>query len=316
MPHDHFVMVPMTSQGAYTDVNIGQCLSAAMTNPFAFTDVFLYSHGWWTTAEDAMNDYSRFGIGLAGVMLSTAAGAELSALGIGIHWPAVISENSSTMANIFEPLSFFNRAMMADDVGQEGGYATLRLLLQARYDAGLPAPRLRLMGHSFGCKVVCAALQQMAKESVDLLAGVSIDVVLLEAAFDNDGLDVGNSYEDVPSIPNIRLLISHSDEDTALKDAYVAAGALKLFSPPHQALGYAGPTDALQARLGGVQAVSVDVGFTTAPGVASARLVVADLTPLHTHDNYKVAPLTGDLSGHHSDIFQPEIYRLIAQFLS
>ena len=74
MPHDHYVMVPMTAQGAYTDPNIGPSLTTAMSSPFAFTDVFLYSHGWWTTAEDAMNDYSRFSIGLAGVILFDRGG--------------------------------------------------------------------------------------------------------------------------------------------------------------------------------------------------------------------------------------------------
>ena len=311
MTHDHFVMVPLTGQGAYTDTSIGQSLSAAMNSPFAFTDIFLYSHGWWTTADNAMNDYSKFSIGLAGVILATVAAEKLSALGIGIHWPAMISEQQNSLENMFEALSFYNRAMMADDVGEEGGYATLRLLLEGRQSAGLPAPRLRLVGHSFGCKVVCAALQQMATASAGLLTGVAIDVVLLEAAFDCNELDAGKSYDDVPSIPNIRMLVSHSDLDTALKVAYVAAGDLKLFSPKEQALGYAGPTDALKARFGGAQNVSVDVGFITAPGL-DARLVVADLTPLHTHDSYK-ADL---LSGHHSDIFQPEIYRLISQFFS
>ena len=50
-----------------------------MSSPFAFTDIFLYSHGWWTSAEGAMNDYSRFSIGLAGVMLSTVAPTQVSA---------------------------------------------------------------------------------------------------------------------------------------------------------------------------------------------------------------------------------------------
>ncbi len=227
----------------------------------------------------------------------------------------MISEQQNALVNIFQPLSFYNRAMMADDVGEEGGYATLRLLLEARKAAGVSAPRLRLLGHSFGCKVVCAALQQMAKESASLLTDVAIDVVLLEAAFDCNELDSGKTYGDVPDIPNIRLLVSHSDLDTALKVAYVAAGALKLFSAPQQALGYAGPTDALKARFGGAQNVSVDVSFITAPGL-DARLVVADLTPLHTHDGYTVEPVSGALSGHHSDVFQPEIYRLISQFFS
>ena len=227
----------------------------------------------------------------------------------------MISEQQNSLVNIFQPLSFFNRAMMADDVGEEGGYATLRLILEALQAAGLPAPSLRLLGHSFGCKVVCAALQQMAVQSASLLAGVSIDLVLLEAAFDCNELDAGQSYGEVAGLPNIRILISHSDLDTALKVAYFAAGHLKLFGQRQQALGYAGPTDALKARFGGAQSVSVDVGFTTAPGL-NARLVVADLTLLHTHDSYKVDTLTEAPSGHHSDIYQPEIYRLISQFLS
>ena len=227
----------------------------------------------------------------------------------------MISENQSSFQNIFEPLSFFNRSMMADHVGEEGGYATLRLILEARQAAGLPAPRLRLLGHSFGCKVVCSALQQMATQSASLLAGVAIDVVLLEVAFECKELDAGQAYGDVASIPNLRLLVSHSDLDAALRVAFVAAGALKLFTPVQQALGYAGPTDATKARFGGAQAVSVDVGFITAQGLG-ARLVVADLTPLHTHDGYQVTGVSAPLVGHHSDIFQPEIYRLISQFFS
>ena len=132
MPHDHFVTVPLTGQGAYTDASIAQSLGAAMASPFNFTDVFLYSHGWWTTAEGAMNDYSQFTIGLAAVMLASPAAADLSALGIGIHWPAMISEDQNSLNNIFQPLSYFNRAMMADDVGEEGGYATLRLIIEGR----------------------------------------------------------------------------------------------------------------------------------------------------------------------------------------
>jgi hypothetical protein len=227
----------------------------------------------------------------------------------------MVSDDQNSLANIFQPLSFFNRSMMADDVGEEGGYATLRLLIQGRQAAGLPAPRLRLIGHSFGCKVVCAALQQLATESPGLLTDLEVDVVLLEAAFPNDELESGQAYGNVADIPNIRVLITHSNLDTALKVAFVAAGALKLFAPVKQALGYAGPTDATVARFGGSEAISVDVGFTTAPTFTS-NLVVADLTPLHTHDHYPVDPISGALSGHHSDVFQPEIYRLIAQFLS
>jgi hypothetical protein len=311
MPHDQFVIIPVTAQGAYTDLSIAQSLTNAMASPFSFTDVYIYSHGWWTTAEGAMNDYSKFTIGIAGVVLSSAPAATVSALGVGIHWPATISENSGPLANILEPLTYFNRSMMADDVGQEGVYATLRLIIEGRQAAGLATTRLHLIGHSFGCKVVCAALQALATQSANLLAGLSINVVLLQAAFECNALDTGQPYANVPGIPNIRMLITHSDLDTALRVAFPAAGALNLFHRSQPALGFAGPTDALKTQFGGAQQVSVNVGFTTDPGL-SARLVVADLTPLHTNDGFQ-----GDLaSGHHTDIFQPEVYRMIAQFVS
>src|SRR5438105_15885809 len=88
MPHDHFIMVPLTGQGAYTDPSIAQSLGDAMRSPFGFTDIYVYSHGWWTTALVAMNDYSRFSIGLAGILLASPAVAQVSALGVGIHWPS------------------------------------------------------------------------------------------------------------------------------------------------------------------------------------------------------------------------------------
>lgn len=201
MPHDHFVTIPMTGQGAYTDPNIAQSLREAMASPFTFTDVYFYSHGWWTTAEGAMNDYSRFSLGLAAVVLASPEAEKVSALGVGIHWPAMISEDQNSLANIFQPLSFFNRSMMADDVGEEGGYATLRLMIEGRRAAGLPNPRLCLIGHSFGCKVVCAALQRLATDSADLIAGLNIDVVLLEAAFECDEMIPARTMGTSPTSP-------------------------------------------------------------------------------------------------------------------
>ena len=151
MAHDHFIMVPMTGQGAYTDPSMSQTLAAVMSSPFNFSDVFLYAHGWSTTAQKAMSDYTTFSVGLAGVVLGTPT-PPAAALGVGIHWPSMISEDQNSILDIFEPLSYFNRAMMADHVGEEGGYATLRLLLGSRTGAGLAPPRLHLVGHSFAAR--------------------------------------------------------------------------------------------------------------------------------------------------------------------
>ncbi|HXE52904.1 MAG TPA: hypothetical protein VN541_07820 [Tepidisphaeraceae bacterium] len=160
------IMVPITGQGTISDLNIGSTVPALAQPPFDFSDVFVYSHGWWTTANDAMVDYTRFTVGFATTLLKAAAafgppGATAprfprSALEVGIHWPSMVSEDASSILNIAQPLSFYKRANMADDVGEHGGYALVRMILEGRQAAGLPQPRFHLIGHSFGCKVVHA----------------------------------------------------------------------------------------------------------------------------------------------------------------
>ncbi len=76
------------------------------------------------------------------------------------------------------------------------GTRLLRLGLEARRDAGLGQPRIQLVGHSFGCKVVCSALEQLAETlgPSGLLADLEVNVVLLQGAFDYDALEPGKSY--------------------------------------------------------------------------------------------------------------------------
>lgn len=311
--HSHFIMVPTTGQGALIEPeSLSATLQAAMNPPFDFSDVFIYSHGWWTTANRAMLEYTRFSVGLAGILL-LAPRLPAASLGIGIHWPSMLSENSTSALNFFEALSYFNRAMMADDVGEEGGYAMLRLILEACRQANRPAPRFHFLGHSFGCKVVCSLLQKMAKSDVAAyLKDLSINLVLLQAAFEYDALDLGKDYGAVTEkVAGLRVLVTKSQEDTALTKLFLDAGKLKAFGRAKRALGDAGPSDGLIAALAQPTAVSVDTAFTTSPGL-DARLVVADLTPLHNHDDY---PDEDKFTGHHSDVFQPEVYRLISGFM-
>jgi hypothetical protein len=85
---------------------------------------------------------------------------------------------------------------LADSVGQHGGGSLIRLMLEARRDAGVDPPRFHLAGHSFGCKVAIAARVQLVETlgRSGLLDNVRIDVALLQAAFDNDALEPGWSY--------------------------------------------------------------------------------------------------------------------------
>jgi hypothetical protein len=309
-----FLTLPISGQGTITDVDTARALSSVMGDPFGFTDVFMYSHGWWTSAESAMIDYNSFSIGVSRIVLGLGGDVshpKATSLGIGLHWPAIISEDTRSILNVVQPLTFFNRARMADIVGASGAAALLRLILTAPRPAGTPPPRIHLIGHSFGCKVVCSALQALA--SSGLLNGVTVDAVLIQAAFDQDSLEPGKAYGNVFSqIPQVRILATRSDIDLALRDAYVAAGLFNLDGGPKKALGFAGPTPKTPNAASVIQ-IAIDVGFTrTGSPDLSGPLVVADLTPLHEHDGWTV---TDPFSGHHTDIFHEEIYQLIAAFL-
>jgi hypothetical protein len=92
--------------------------------------------------------------------------------------------------------------------------------------------RINLFGHSFGCKVVCSALQELTVQKVAVPQNISFNVVLLQAAFTTDALDTGGIYENVlpASGQRLRMLITRSDLDLALKNDFPKAQRLDLFS--------------------------------------------------------------------------------------
>jgi hypothetical protein len=145
---------------------------------------------------------------------------------------------------------------------------------------------------------------------------IDFNVVLLQAAFDDNDLEQGELYgQMVVGLPNLRLLVTKSALDGALCNMFPLAHRLEFFHPNvgKVAMGAAGPSAGTANRFGGCQSVQVTSGidFTTAQPFAQ-RLVCADLQPLHAANNtaYPSGP-----SGHHTDIYHDEIYGLIARFL-
>jgi hypothetical protein len=163
-------------------------------------------------------------------------------------------------------------------------------------------------------------LQKLAENAVAIPANVSFNVILLEAAFATDALDPDGYYEQV--IPtfgqSLRLLISHSQKDGALGTAFPAAHDLNLFAiaASKTALGFTGPTAATTGAFASSSALAVAWGSTfvgnVAPPPRTSTVISADLTPIHSDPRNT---FDGGLSGHHSDIFLPEIYDLMSWFL-
>lgn len=308
----HQFIVPANENGMILDQFIDSDLADAMESPFQFGHVFLYSHGWWTNATRAMEGYNRFTIEFARFFRLIPKLALLPTLSVGIHWPSTLTEDEVSVANYFQALSFYTMEKRADAIGTNSAYTLLRLILGAWKQ--LPKPlNVHLVGHSFGAKVVCAALERVVESSdtAPLPDGVNFDVVLLQAAFDNDELEPANEYGRLKDLPGLRLLVTRSDGDTALSKLYPAAHELaRLFGKSKPALGNAGPTEASAALFGGAQQIDVGPDFAAPDGGLPGRLIVADLTPLHNAHPETAA----GLSGHHSDIFHDEIYALLCAF--
>ena len=301
-------------------------LPMALKAPFNFSEVFFYSHGWWTDATGAMKSYNKFGIGFAKTIVQGLANAATLPphLAVGIHWPSMFSEEPSSLLNKVELLSYWTMEKRADNVGENAGYAFLRTVLQNKQKS---LRCINLVGHSFGCKVVLSTLQEMIKDK--LSTRLPVNVILLQAACDDDDLSPDDIYgKVVKGFPNLRMLITTSTLDKALGEQYPMAGRINLFhSVDRKALGAVGPIDKVKKLFPKkeIGQITVDAKFNAnQQGVADIlkhKLVVADLSAIHGYRNRTKGPDGKPLyeadpnSGSHCDIYFEQLYSLIAKFL-
>lgn len=328
MPHT--LTIPTDNNGVILDASMSGVIAQAMAvDPFGFEDVFLYSHGWSNDADHALDEYNTFSTGFAReVLIAQGDQPDIfpapprEPLGVGIHWPSEITENPTSPLTDLQLLTFFTMKHRADAVGQNAVYSIMRLMLEARN--GLRGTRFLLIGHSFGCKVMCAALQDLYTDidnhTIPLPAGTSWRIVLLEPATDQDNLEDGDIYGNVHKFGDLRLLMTTSQKDECLTKWYPDASRVaNLFhgATPTPALGAAGPTATMIAGFGGApDRLTIDEGFPVLNAVnARARLVVADLTPIHTLRAADGQYPNGGLAGSHSDINFTELYSLVSGFM-
>lgn len=315
----HFLTIPINENGIILDERFRDELQTAATDPFAFTDVFLHSHGWWNTASSASAEYNIFSLGFAkalqGLVCASPAqwpkiGAAFQPLALAIHWPSNLCQSQDSVGNFLEATSFFTMQQRADSVGRHAGYSLLRLMIE-RQRQGRPY-RFNLIGHSFGCRVLCSALAALADDPVTAgkMAGNEFNVALIQAAADTDCLAPGQLYGKVQEcIPNLRMLITTSTHDTVLGKWYPEAQRMAhLFSGPIDALGFKGPTGNLRIPVDQL----LDVTSAIVP-TFTGRLGVANLTALH-HSTAAGYSAAGNWGGQHSDINLPQIYDMLARF--
>lgn len=316
----HYITIPVNENGLIVDVSMDVVIQEAIDpHPFGYQDVYIYSHGWSTDATRALDLYNQFSVELARLILIQAKKNPLSfhngpreTLGVGIHWPSEITEDEDSPLNKLQLFTFYTMEKRAHAVGEHAVYSAIRLMLDGR-DASLPI-RFNLLGHSFGCRVVAAALSEIAKDCAAgkaLPAGTQFNVVLLQGATDSEDLATDNCYGPMATLPT-RVLTTFSSLDQALNQWYIDAGMLaNLFRTPRAALGAKGPGPQTLATYASSAALTVGPGFTHDIVMnRSERLIVADLSPVHAARPDANASFTG----HHSDILFNELYELIAGF--
>jgi hypothetical protein len=300
----HFLTIPINEHGLIHHQRFEEQLQTTGTDLFGLTDVFLYSHGWWPGGSGAQAEQNALALGLAkslqGHLCASPSqwpkiGAAFAPLALPIHWPAPQPEEQDRVGLFRRATSFTSLQQRADSVGRHAGYSLLRLMIERQKD-GQPY-RFNLIGHSFGCRVLCSALQALAEDDAVLarLAGNEFNVVLLQPVMDCDALEPGQPYGKIQQgIPKLRMLITTSTRDLALSEG--------------ESMGARGPTGDLVVPV--VQ--RFDVTDEVVP-TFTERLGVADLTALHlATSNDRDA--TDGWSGQHSDINHPQIFDLLARF--
>ena len=150
----HFITVPINENGIIFDADMNGVVAEAIAfDPFEFTDVYVYSHGWSNDAARALDEYNRFSVDLHRQMIILGktlpppfARPPGDSLGIGIHWPSQITEDPNSVLNDAQLLTFYTMEHRAEQVGQNAVYSMLRLMIEAR--DGTPNPlRFFLLGH-------------------------------------------------------------------------------------------------------------------------------------------------------------------------
>ncbi|MGZ3940322.1 MAG: hypothetical protein ACXVBK_16235 [Flavisolibacter sp.] len=348
---DHFVVFPVNEDGIFLNPKlVGKALDDAMAPPFDFDDVFIYSHGWWTNGNDTIAEYGQYTIEFARTVLNlnkTIRNPPLHSFGMGIHWPSTLSEDGKTPAETLEPVSYYQMGSRANQVGANGLFATIRRALRIRQEKRGKPFRLTLIGHSFGCRVICKALQQLCQDMSnpntpsgykDFVNSTNIKVILLQAAFKNDEFEAGGNYDKVISLLNLKILVTTSQLDLELNKWFTEAETANNIAhfDLHQAVALGagiGPLQNVpnaQAPGGGPSATTIQQYNAHNKGVpiqvsdgfgysdisvleAKERMLVADLTKLHAarvQNDYAWS----SFSGSHSDVSNEEVYNLIAGF--
>lgn len=113
-----------------------------------------------------------------------------------VHWTSAITENDGSLLNCLTPAAFWAKEKFADIVGARGVWSAIDMVLRHS-----PVPvRFVGVGHSFGCKVICAAFRQVVRAGIPSNA-VAFHAHLLAPAMPDNALEPLGIYSELLKLP-------------------------------------------------------------------------------------------------------------------
>ena len=200
------------------------------------TDLVLFVHGWNKNPTSAEHDYQdflcRLHAHLREVIREQKSSDELVVLGI--FWPSTITEDDHDPVAL-KPISYFEIRKRADKIAESGLAALFESWIPI-FQAASIKPRVQLVGHSFGARMLVHAMEKMQGDGRKVDAFVKsidlVDVILLNAAIAPDRFqDLTNTITaataDKQNTPRASYLFNvHSFRDSATRYLFPLASVL------------------------------------------------------------------------------------------
>ncbi len=137
--------------------------------------IFVLSYGWAKDAEASWPEYQEMLEGLGGELTTGSTPPNSVAIAIGwdssqtgfrklfndlLPFPLLADGLAYLPDRMLFPVSFWSKAAQADRIGFGGLRAALNQIIERAYEDPETVPEIHLIGHSFGCRVLSALMQQ------------------------------------------------------------------------------------------------------------------------------------------------------------
>jgi pimeloyl-ACP methyl ester carboxylesterase len=228
---------------------------------------------------------------------------------------------TSAAASLGDLLTYYTMKDRAGIVGRTGVVGTIRALLKCRAPA--TPPRIHLVGHSFGGRLVTAAANAI-NGSTAAVTPESVDsMTLLEAAYSHNGLAINwdgkgsdGAFRSVIAQVKVKgpILISHSSHDFPVGTAYPLASRLRgqvadaLVGGPNDIYGGMGRNGAQHTP----EALP-DVALPKADG--TANYPPASTNPCWVLNICGDGPPPAPTIASHGDVAKPELVAIILNYI-